>query len=231
MLADPAAAAWVVAGRPRIHTPPPADGRCGRCGDEGPTVSMTRVIPDKLVGSQNLPFGSNRLCAPCSWAFNRNPAIQPALLITAHSVTSYLDGAALCDVLTAGELPGMQAVILPTARRRHILPTARWGHLATDGLVVRWDEGAVTKLTTLVWLRSAVGATWPQLSRSAAPAQLLANQPAKYTSRIRTAWSLLGRWRTTPPLWAAARILSRPPVVAADTLAEVGATGGVTAGA
>ncbi|WP_308204512.1 hypothetical protein [Mycobacterium heidelbergense] len=119
--------------------------------------------------------------------------------------------------LTTGELPDTHAVVLPTARRRHILPAARWGHLATDGLVVRWDAGAASKLTSLAWLRTTVGATWPQLSRSAPPPRLLATQPAAYTSRIRTAWSLLARWRCVPPLWTAARVLTNTPTTMDNT--------------
>ncbi|MCV7050847.1 hypothetical protein H7H82_09605 [Mycobacterium heidelbergense] len=213
MLSDPAAAAWVVAGRPCVHAPSPVDGRCGRCGEHGPTVSSGRIISEKFTGFEAWSFGSRRLCIPCAWAFSRQPTTEPALLITTHSVTSYLDGAALADVLTVGELPTTHAVVLPTGRRRHILPTAQWGHLATDGLVVRWDAGAVSKLTNLTWLRTTVGATWPQLSRSAPPSRLLTAHPAECSSRIRTAWSLLDRWRAIPPLWAVARVLtSTPPI-------------------
>lgn len=211
MLSDPAAAAWVAAGRPAVDTPAPVDGRCGRCGEDGPTVTSARIISEKFTGFDAWPFGSRRLCVPCAWAYSRQPTTQPALLITDTTVTEYSTGAALADVLTDGPLSVIQAVVLPTARRRHILPTAQWGHLATDGLVVPWDAAAATRLTDLAWLRTTVGATWPQLARSAPPPRLLRTQPAEHWPRILAAWAALQTWRTIPPLWAAARSLTNVP--------------------
>jgi hypothetical protein len=219
MLSDPAAAAWVAAGRPAVDAPPPVDGRCGRCGEDGPTVTSSRIISEKFTGFDAWPFGSRRLCVPCAWAYCRQPTTQPALLITATTTTEYTNGAVLADVLTGGELPSTHAVVLPAApplRRRHILPTAQWSHLATDGLVVRWDAGAASKLTDLAWLRTTVAATWPQLSRPAPPSRLLTAQPAEHWSRILTVWSQLDPWRAVPPLWAAARVLTTTPAAATN---------------
>ena len=210
MLSDPAAAAWVAAGRPAVDAPSPVDGRCGRCGDDGPTVTSARIISEKFTGFDAWPFGSRRLCVPCAWAYSRQPTTQPALLITATTVTEYFAGAALGEVLAVGPLSTSQAVVLPTARRRHILPTARWGHLATDGLVVPWETAAAARLTDLAWLRTTVGATWPQLSSLSPPSRLLSTQPADHWPHILDAWTSLQAWRTVPPLWAAARVLTTP---------------------
>lgn len=211
MLSDPAAAAWVAAGRPAVDAPAPVEGRCGRCGEDGPTVTSARIISEKFTGFDAWPFGSRRLCVPCAWAYNRQPTIQPSLLITDTAVSEHSSGAALADVLAAGPLSGTQAVVLPTARRRHILPTAQWGHLATDGLVVPWDATAATRLRDLAWLRTIVGASWPQLSRPAPPPRLLRAQSAEQWPRVLTAWTALQTWRTVPPLWAAARVLTNHP--------------------
>jgi hypothetical protein len=174
-------------------------------------VTSARIISEKFTGFDAWPFGSRRLCVPCAWAYSRQPTTQPALVITDATVTEYSTGAALADVLTDGPLSVIQAVVLPTARRRHILPTAEWGHLATDGLVVPWDTAAAARLTDLAWLRTTVGATWPQLGRSAPPPRLLSTQPAEHWPRILAAWAALQTWRTIPPLWAAARSLTNPP--------------------
>jgi hypothetical protein len=208
MLTDPAAVAWVAAGRPTVDAPPPVGGRCGRCGTDGPTVTSSRIISEKFTGFDAWPYGSRRLCVACAWTYSRQPTTQPALLITATTVTEYPDGADLVHTLTAGALPISRAAVLPTARRRHILPTAEWGHLATDGLVVRWDAAAAARLADLGWLRSEVGATWPQLSRDAPPSRLLTVQPPDRWVQILAAWSQLQPWRSVPPLWAAARILT-----------------------
>ncbi len=211
MLSDPAAAAWVAAGRPAVDAPAPVDGRCGRCGQDGPTVTSSRIISEKFTGFDAWPFGSRRLCVPCAWAYTRQPTTQPALLITTTAVTEYSAVAALAEVLTAGPLSNSEAVVLPIARRRHILPAAEWGHLATDGLVVTWDHTASTRLADLAWLRTTVGATWPQLHRPAPPSRLLSAQPADHWPRILAAWEALHAWRAVPPMWAAARVLTNPP--------------------
>lgn len=211
MLSDPAAAAWIAAGRPDVEAPPPVAGRCGRCGTDGPTVTSSRIISEKFTGFDAWPFGTRRLCVPCAWAYSRQPTTQPPLLITPTAVQEYRCGAELAVLLTEGPLSASQAVILPTAKRRHILPAAEWAHLATDGLVVPWDTADAALLTDLVWLRADVGATWPQLSLPAPPRQMLKTRGRDQWPRILAAWPALRRWRAVPPLWAAARILTNPP--------------------
>ena len=208
MLSDPAAAAWAAAGRPDVQAAPPVPGRCARCGFDGPTVTSSRIVSERFTGFESWPYGTRRLCVPCAWAYSRPPKTQLALLITSTTVTEYRDGSALAATLSAGPLPDTQAVVLPTALRRHVLATAEWGHLAVDGLVVRWDRTSTHRLAELLWLRTDVGAIWPQLRDSAPPLELLTTQPAAEWPRILTAWSQLQPWRTTPPLWHAARILS-----------------------
>lgn len=209
MLSDPAAAAWVAAGRPAVDAPPPVEGRCGRCGVDGPTVTSSRIISEKFTGYDRWPYGFRRLCVACAWAYSRQPTTQPAMLIitTNTTVTEYLNNADLAAALGAA-LPHTHAVVLPVARRRHILATADWGHLATDGLVIRWDTTAAGRLTDLGWLRNTVGASWPQLGRPAPPAQLLSNQPRGRWPKILAIWPQLQQWRTLPALWAAAQTLT-----------------------
>lgn len=171
-------------------------------------MTSSRIISEKFTGFDAWPFGSRRLCVACAWAYSHQPTTQPSMLITTTAVTEYTTATALAAILAPGPLSPSQAVIVPTARRRHILPTADWGHLATDGLVVAWDGPAATRLTDLIWLRHDVGATWPQLKHSAPPSRLVRTQAAGDWSRILTAWTGLQPWRTVPPMWAAARILT-----------------------
>ncbi len=193
-------------------------GRCGRCGEDGPTVTSARIISEKFTGFDAWPFGSRRLCVACAWAYSHLPTAQPAMLITTTTLTEYSNGADLAPVLTAGALPTTHATLVATARRRHILPTTQWGHLATDGLVIAWDAAAARRLTDLAWLRTTVGATWPQLGDPVPPARLLTAQPSDQWSTILQAWTSLQTWRTVPPLWATARILTNAvPAPAAGT--------------
>ena len=111
------------------------------------------------------------------WAYSRQPTEPAGPADHRHERDGVLErrrpgrGA---DYWRAAEHPRGRA---PTARRRRILPTAEWGHLATDGLVVPWDAAAAARLADLAWLRTTVAATWPQLSRSAPPSRT-ADRPA-----------------------------------------------------
>jgi len=229
MLSDPAAAAWVAAGRPAVNAPAPVDGRCGRCGEDGPTVTSSRIISEKFTGFDAWPFGSRRLCVACAWAYSRPPSAVPAMLITTTTVTEYPKGVGLASVLTSGALPNTQAVVLPTSHRRHILATAQWGHLATDGLVTVWDAAAASRLSELATVRPAVTA-WVRarttqsmsgrqialdidrmLLREMPPYPLLATQPREAWPRFLAAWTALQPWRMVAPLWAAAKILTTTP--------------------
>lgn len=218
MLSDPAAAAWAASGRPSVDAPAPVAGVCGRCGQDGPTVTSSRIISEKFTGFDAWPFGSRRLCVPCAWAYSQPPTTQLALLITTTTMTEYANGSELACVLIDGALPLTHAVVVPTARRRHILPTTQWGHLATDGLVIPWDTTAAERLMSLAWLRGTVKATWPQLGEPVPPTRLLTAQPATLWQPIMTAWASLRPWRTIPPLWDAARLLTNTPPASAGRI-------------
>lgn len=226
MLSDPAAAAWVTAGRPNFDGPAPRPGRCGRCGQDGPTVASSRIISEKFTAFDTWPFGSRRLCVPCGWAYSRPPQAIPAMVITATAITEHPKGLGLASILATGWLPNTHAVVLPASRRRHILATAEWGHLATDGLVTAWDDTAAARLTALIRIRPAVTA-WVNstasdsmngyhisreidrtLQRPMPPYPLLATQPQDQWSRFIADWSALQPWRSIAPLWAAAKILT-----------------------
>ena len=130
MLSDPAAAAWVTAGRPTVDAPPPIDGRCARCGADGPTVTSSRIISPKFTGFDAWPYGLRRLCVACAWAYSRPPTKQPALLITATSVTEYPLPAGMGSVLMAGPLTDTRAAVIPVFKQRHVCQR----HVKTDPL-------------------------------------------------------------------------------------------------
>ena len=177
MLSDPAATAWVVAGRPAVDAPTPVPGRCGRCGEDVPTVASRHVISEKFTNFDDWPFGSRRLCVPCAWAYSRSPAAVPAMMITAATVTEHPKGIGLAAVLAAGPLAHTHAVVLPTSHRRHILATAQWGHVATDGLVTAWDAAAAARLADLAMLRPVVSTIWASVSSSGTASALASRRP------------------------------------------------------
>ncbi|MDD4865638.1 MAG: hypothetical protein PHQ28_00415 [Mycobacterium sp.] len=210
---DPAAAAWIAAGCPAVDAPTARKGRCGRCGTDAPTVSSWHAVSDKFAAFDGWPYGVDRLCLACAWAYSRAPNTQPALHITATSVTEHIDSTGLLGLLCAGPLPNDHAVVVPATRRQHILPCAQWGYLATDGFVTRWDPAAAQRLTDLAWLRETLAKTgggggWARLSAPAPPPWLLRSQPAAQWPGILDAWEQLRPWRDLPALWAAARRLT-----------------------
>lgn len=211
MLSDPAASAWRIAGEPGLDAST-GGGRCGRCGTDGPSVASTQVVSERFSGIDTWPYGWRRLCVTCAWAYSRSPVVAPIMLITTTAVTEYSTGPELAQVLAAGPLASTSAAIMPTTRRRHILPGAQWGHLAVDGLVVRWDGAAAQRLTDLLWLRRSVCASserpWKDLGRAAPPHSVLAVQPAELWPQILLAWERLQPWRSLQPLWTAARLLT-----------------------
>ncbi|AGB27212.1 hypothetical protein Mycsm_07115 (plasmid) [Mycobacterium sp. JS623] len=213
MPTDPAAAAWRAAGSPRIEVAAP--GRCGRCGDDGPTTASSRIISNRFTDFDTWPYGSRRLCAACAWAYSRRPTAQPTMLITTDEVTEYPAAASIAELLAAGALSDTTSAVVPTTRRRHILPTAQWAHLATDGLVVRWDDAAAKRLRSIRMLRLDLGFTWQQLSNPAPPAKALTAQPPSTWPQLLASWSSVQPWRRIPPLWACARLLTAP--AASDT--------------
>lgn len=214
-LSDPAATAWIIAGRPSISAaPPPVPGICGRCGADGPTVTTTRLFSANFAGFDAWPYGRRRLCVPCAWAYSRKPVTALPMLITSAAVTEYPDGRGLAATLTAGPLPPTAAAILPVRtlrKHRYLLPTAQWGHLAIDRLVLPWDTAAARRLAELSWLRHEIGAHMNDLARAAPPGRLLLAQPRSRWTRIMAGWKDLEPWRATPELWLAAREISDAP--------------------
>lgn len=217
MLSDPAATAWAAAGSPTVDAPTAIDARCGRCGTDGPTIPSSYAVGEKFTAFDGWPYGLDRLCHTCAWAYARKPNTQPSLHITTTAVTEYVDTTQLLALLAAGPLPNDQAVIVPATRRQHILPTAQWAHLATDGFVIRWDAAAAQHLADIAWLRTLIdtaksenATTWPRLSKPAPPPWLLNSQPAQQWPLILDAWQRLQHWRSLPQLWTVSRRLTNP---------------------
>jgi len=148
------------------------------------------------------------------------------MAITATAVTEHPRGSGLAPLLAAGGLPHTHAVVLPASRRRHILATAEWGHVATDGLVIAWDDTAAARLSALLRIRPAVTA-WVRatatdsmngwdisreiertLQRPVPPYPLLATQPRAQWQQFVDDWEILQPWRALAQLWVAARVLT-----------------------
>ncbi len=206
MLSDPAAAAWTSFGCPSIDAPEPVDGLCGRCGITGPSVPSSSVISEKFANFDSWPYGWRRLCVPCAWAYSRPLNSQLPMLITTTQVAEFPEGSGLFETLSS-PLPHDLAAVIPIRRlrkRRHVLPTAQWGHLAMDKLVLPWDRTAADRLVDLQWIRTVTSADFRQLTRAAPPIRFVTSLPPDQWDRMIDAWTNLQDWRDNPTVWAAA---------------------------
>lgn len=221
---SPAFAAWIAAGRPAPPTAGlPEQGEwCCCCGaTDLPLVAALSVVSRKFTDAESWVYGGDWLCAACGWAYGTADLRRSVYLVDQHrAARTVVERAELGELLAAGPLPAGQMAVVPVRGRRHILPTARWGHVCTDDTAVRWDDAAVALLTDLRWLRTLPGVRAAMLTDPVPPMTLMRTLPADQWPRLLKAWDALTVWRTHPGAWWDAAIaLSTPggtaPVVRA----------------
>ncbi|WP_238407199.1 MULTISPECIES: hypothetical protein [unclassified Mycolicibacterium] len=134
------------------------------------------------------------------------------MLISNTQISEFPDGSGLFEALRS-PLPHDLAAVIPIRRlrkRRHVLPTAQWAHLAMDKLVLPWDRAAASRLVDLQWIRTVTSAGFRQLTRPAPPVRFVTSLPPDQWDRMIEAWTNLQNWRDNPTVWAAVYEISGP---------------------
>ena len=223
---SPAVAAWIAAGRP---TPPtaelPEQGEwCCCCGaTDVALVAALSVVSRKFTDADSWVYGGDWLCVACGWTYGTAELRRSVYLIDQHRPAhTVVERAELGEMLAAGPLPADRIAVIPVRGRRHILPTARWGHVCTDDTAIRWDDAAVSLLTDLRWLRTQPGLRAVMLAEPVPPMPVIRALPADQWPRLLEAWDALTVWRTHPGAWWDAAIALSTPVAPAATTRRAG---------
>ncbi len=202
---SPAFTAWTAAGRPIPPTaelPGPGEWCCCCGATDLPLVAALSVVSRKFTDAESWVYGGDWLCAACGWAYSTAELRRSVYVVEQHRpARTVVERAELGELLAAGPLPVDRMAVVPVRGRRHILPTARWGHVCTDDTAIRWDDAAVALLTALRWLRTLPGVRAAMLTDPAPPMTLIRALPADQWPQLLTAWDALSGWRTHPGAW------------------------------
>ena len=163
-----------------VFASPLPDGEhgCARCGRRTGQLTPTgRVVSAKFTGFDDWvgppTFG---VCRDCAWALHTKGLRLHPLVVhrTTPSVTTATRGE--LAALLAGPLPLQVSVTVPLRPgRKHLLPSARWGHVTTGDATLRWGPGDAARLHAMHRLRRGgfggrmLDRPRPALARAAPP--------------------------------------------------------------
>lgn len=86
--------------------------------------------------------------------------------------------------------PSHMAIVIPLSGKKLVLPTARWGMVATDTKVFRWSARNYRQLQAALELRG-MGVGEPALADSSPPYYLLDKTSPDQHPRIKELWDVL----------------------------------------
>lgn len=185
-------AAWVAAGQP---TPKAGvDGQCARCSAVGPV--HRGGVKDNAAGFDGWAHpGRDRLCAACHWG-RRTPELRAAnWLVTSSPELRRVQRSDLPTLLAQPVPPDQAVAVVLRARRKHVLPAARWGHVAIDDLPARWRQREADLFATVGRLRE-LGASRTEMLLPAASWRLVQRTPPADWPWLQQAWENLRPWRS-----------------------------------
>ena len=193
-------AAWIAAGRPQVLDPATA-GRCARCSAIGGQMVPTREVVSRVFTAFDgwADPGGPTVCPTCAWGYR-----EPALRSGAHLVTASGPGlkrvtpAGILSILAA-PLPGGAALVVPLRPgRKHLFPTAGWGRVTLDDLLLPWSAADCGRLEATTRLRD--DGFGSRMLAAAAPAwPVLRKLPRGQWPRVLADWAALTPWRQRRP--------------------------------
>ena len=168
-----------------------------------PVVRVRDVVSDGFTGWDLLTQseGEPSWCSACEWAHSEvNLRLYPWLIIN-----GFVGQGAPKDLLRALSRPlaPNEAVIVPVARKKHLVPAARWGVLTTDDGCYPWGAVEVTRLQALGRLRT-LGFSEKAVTEEAPRFDVLKTLKPSEQIEVFAFWLELASWRRTPLLLAVA---------------------------
>lgn len=180
--------------------PPPTDaamdrtGTCTRCGAFSTTASRVKAtVSDKFTGWEAYTQTWDPLwCVPCAWGHTASEVRTRPWIIGADR-TAPADPAALTSILASG-LDPHAAVMVPISRHKHVLPAAKWGHVATDDRALAWTSDEAHRFRTLAWFRG-LGFNEAALAQPTPRFEQFITLDAPTMRLAMTRWATLSEWR------------------------------------
>lgn len=188
-------------GNPSVDKPVIFDNAsiCGNCKTPSKTAPASRILTSQF-GSWDVimedPKGGRWLCEPCAWAYRSVPYRRSPAVVTvdgaddgAVSKVMWANRADLVQMLSR-PIPSTMALSIPLSGKKIVLPTARWGMVATDTRVMRWTSRNHHQLQAALELR-ALGAGESALAEPSPPYFLLDKTELDQHARIKFLWDVL----------------------------------------
>lgn len=194
-------AAWMGAGSPPLASKGPR-GICSRCGAEGHLTATREVVSAVFTGYDHWvhPAGPG-LCEGCTWSY-RTPSLRSTISLVTRDPARYqaLDRTTCLAILQCAVPAGMALVVPLRPGRKHLLPIAQWGMVATDAAVVPWNAREAALLQLVVELRRH-GFGSRMLMEPAVPFTMLQRLPAAVGDWVMAVWGQLDEWRVADSPW------------------------------
>lgn len=194
--------AWAAAG-----TADPTDlpvGVCARCGSRGPLQPTFSVISRTFTAFDGwVQPGGPGLCLSCAWGYDTAELRATPHLVTRAAGIRALTRRQVQSLLTAGPLSPEMALAVPLRPgRKHVLPLATWGQIATDDATIAWSTQDSLLLGVVMDLR-AHGFGSRMLTEPAPPFSQLRRCHRSQWPQIMNDWTRLTPWRSPCNPWLA----------------------------
>lgn len=162
-----------------------------------------QVISRRFTAYDDWIQPGGELCQVCAWGL-AGTGLRSSILQISLSQLRELDGSTLADLL-GRPVDENTAVILPLRPgRKHLLPSARWGHVVVDDVAVRWGGAEVVLRAEMAWLR-ARGLSVSMIYDGNPDAGILRRVPTDELPDVLESLERVRHWRRSPQWQIAVR--------------------------
>jgi hypothetical protein len=154
------------------------------------------------------------LCPACAWAYTHPALRQRATLVTSVPAgLTHPDPAALAALLREPLSPAAALAVPLRPGRKHVLPDAAWGQIATGDARLAWTAGDARRMTVILRLRGD-GFGSRMLAQAAPPFPALRRLDPARQAGVLADWQALAPWRARRPWLDLALRVTIPPAAA-----------------